>query len=212
MIGSRSDRIGLVASLARPGGNITGLPTSRTPSCVRSGSSCSANWCPQSTRWLVLNPAIHCRHRMRRVGKRRRAPCGQVGCLHRDPSARRIDAAFATIAGERPVRSSSAPTLFFATAIASSRWRSARSSYDLSHSSAIVDVGGLMSYGSQLFGSVSGRAAVYAGRILKATKPADLPVRAADQVRAGHQSEDRARCSASPFPRRCLQRADEVIE
>ena len=52
---------------------------------------------------------------------------------------------------------------------------------------------------------------IYAGRILKGDKPADLPVRAGDQVRAGHQPEDRQ--DARPHvPPTLLAIADEVIE
>jgi ABC-type uncharacterized transport system substrate-binding protein/mannose-6-phosphate isomerase-like protein (cupin superfamily) len=53
-----------------------------------------------------------------------------------------------------------------------------------------VESGGLMSYGFST-AELGRHAAVYVDKILRGAKPADLPVGATDQVRAGHQPQDR---------------------
>ena len=67
-----------------------------------------------------------------------------------------------------------------------------------------------MSYGANL--DSYNRMASMSTSILKGAKPADLPVHAADQVRAGRSTSRPPRRSASTVPPSLLARADEVIE
>ena len=73
-----------------------------------------------------------------------------------------------------------------------------------------AEIGGLVAYGIDNI-DMYRRAATYVDRILRGAKPADLPIAGADEVRAGHQPQDRQ--GARPrYPADLLARADEVIE
>jgi putative ABC transport system substrate-binding protein len=129
----------------------------------------------------------------------------------RATTSREIDAAFAMLAGER------ADALFVGSDgfFLSRRVQIAMLAVQRSIPAAFpsrenVEVGGLMSYGTNIADAWR-QAGSYAGRILKGTKPADLPVVQATKFELviNHQT---ARALGIEVPAMLLARADEVIE
>ena len=170
-------RLGLVTSLSRPGGNMTGVNIFVAELAAKR-LELLHTLVPTATRVAaLLNPAeptIFAAN-LRDV----EAAAGAMGLQLRVLKASTIadiDAAFATFASERPdaLFISSGP--FFINRSVQLAQLAARYAvpaiYDLR---PYPEVGGLMSYGTDIAGMYL-QVGVYTGRILKGASPADLPV------------------------------------
>jgi putative tryptophan/tyrosine transport system substrate-binding protein len=203
--------LGLVASLNRPGGNVTGvamlgvtLETKRfellhelVPTAALIG--------------VLVNPRnAQAEMQLQDVQKVARAIGQQILILNAS-TAGELEAAFAKLAQERAAALlvgadtffTSQPNLFAALTARHAMpaiypWRS--------H----VDAGGLMSYGTSLLDAYR-QTGIYAGRILKGEKPADLPVMQAVKFEFVVNLKT-AKALGLDLPPTLLATADEVIE
>ena len=205
-------RLGLVASLARPGGNLTGI-NFVSAELVAKRLELLRALVPAATRVAVLlNPAntANTETTLRDVEPAARAVGLQVQVLNADTS-HEIDAAFATIVRERPDALFSASSPYFTSRRIQLVQLAARHAIPATYPGRqYVEVGGLMSYGANV-ASAWRQLGVYAGRILKGAKPADLPVVQATKFELVINAQT-ARMLGLDVPPTLLARADEVIE
>ena len=205
-------RLGLVASLARPGGNLTGINI-LTAEVTATRLDLLRELMPSATRVSVLvNPvnATNTDTTLREMAAAARTTGLQVKVLNASTS-REIEAAFATLLHERPdALFVGAEPYFYGRRVqlvvlaASYRLPAIYSQRDF------VEAGGLMSYGTNIADAFR-QIGVYAGRILKGTKPADLPVVQASKFELVINLPT-ARVLGLEVPPMLLARADEVIE
>ena len=204
-------RLGLVASLARPGGNATGI-NFFSNELIAKRLELLRELVPAARRVAVLvNPAdANAGTVLRDVDTATRAMGLQVQTLDVSTGPD-IDAAFATFAHDRPdaVFISGGP-LFVSRRI-QLVLLAARHALPASYGSReYAEIGGLISYGTSLTDAYR-QIGIYAGRILKGAKPADLPVMQATKFELviNHAA---ARVLGLSVPPSLLARADEVIE
>src|SRR3984893_8849531 len=169
-------RLGHVASLARPGGNLTGINflnaelTAKRLELLR-------ELVPAAARVAVL---------VRPTGSSTEAPLRDMDLAARTmglqiqvfnaSNSREIDAAFETFARERPDALFVSPHPFFLSRRMQLTHLATRHVIPAAYALRdYAEAGGLMSYGASLTDAYR-QIGAYAGRILKGAKPADLPV------------------------------------
>jgi putative ABC transport system substrate-binding protein len=212
IVGEDPVRLGLVASLARPDGNLTGINFFNTELAAKRLELLRA-MVPGAARIAVLvNPAdaTTSEATLRDVEPAARAIGLQIHVLHAQTSGE-IDAAFERIARERPdaIFVGQAPYLNARRVqlVQLAARHAVPATYAGRESS---EIGGLMSYGSDIADAYR-QIGVYAGRILKGAKPANLPVAQASKFELVINAQT-ARMLGLAVPPSLLATADEVIE
>jgi putative ABC transport system substrate-binding protein len=211
-VGEDPVKLGLVASLARPGGNATGFNIFG-PEVVAKRLGLLHELVPKAVRVAVLvNPAnaTNAETTLRNVQEAARTIGLQIQIFNASTS-REIDAAFVTFARERPDALFVGPDAFFASRRVQLVTLTARDRIPAAYADRdIVTAGGLMNYNIDVTDSFR-QVGIYAGIILKGTKPAELPVVQSTKfefvINLGT-----ARLLGIEVPPTLLALADEVIE
>jgi putative ABC transport system substrate-binding protein len=204
-------RDGLVASLARPGGNVTGF-SNITIELLPKGLELLSELVPQArVIALLINPNNSTHERLaREVQEAARAKGVQLPIL-KAASANEIDAAFASLvrlhAGALLV---GADPFFFARRAQLLALGSRHAVPAIYWRREFAASGGLISYGPN-FPALYRQAGIYAGKILKGAKPADLPVQQPTRFELVINLKT-AQALGLTVPQALLARADEVIE
>ena len=176
-VGEDPVKLGLVASLARPGGNATGINLlNLETSAKRLGLL--HDLIPKAVRVAVLvNPANApiAETMLRDIPEAARVLGLQTQILNASTS-REIETAFAALVRDRAEALFVAPDAFFISRRVQFATLATHHRIPASYNNReTVEVGGLMSYGTDRI-DMSRQVGAYTGQILKGAKPADLPV------------------------------------
>jgi putative ABC transport system substrate-binding protein len=210
-VGEDPVSLGLITSLAGPGGNATGA-TFLAGELVAKRLELLRELVPAATRVAVLvNPTNpNAQSALREVEPAARSLGLQIQVLNASTN-REVDAAFATLVREQPDVLFVSPDGFFNSRRVQLVNLTSRHAIPAIYASReTAEVGGLMSYGTSIAAAYR-QAGVYTGRILNGARPADLPVVQASKfelvINAGT-----ARMLNLTIPSSLLATADEVIE
>jgi putative tryptophan/tyrosine transport system substrate-binding protein len=204
-------RLGLVASLNRPGGNVTGV--------AQLGVALEAKrlellheLVPTTTLIAMLvNPTnAQTKTQLEDLQTAARAIGWPILVLNAS-TARELETAFSTLVRERAGALLVGQDTFFTSEPALFATLTARYAIPaISPWRSHVEAGGLMSYGTSLLDAYR-QTGVYAGRILKGESPADLPIMQAVKFEFIINLKT-AKALGLTVPQSILVRADEVIE
>jgi ABC-type uncharacterized transport system substrate-binding protein len=203
---------GLIASFARPGGNVTGignLGRELTEKRVELLKQAAPNLARIGVVWNLTNEVheVMWKSEFQDIGRRTGVALLSLGVR----SASDIDQAFASLREQRGEAVLLMPDgLLFAQRSLIARLASQNRLPTIHWGPAEVEAGGLMSYGPDRI-EVSRQAAVYVGKILKGSKPADLPVEQPTKFELAINLKT-AKALGLTIPKSLLARADKVIQ
>jgi ABC-type uncharacterized transport system substrate-binding protein len=211
-VGEDPVRLGLVASLARPGGNVTGV-NFFTAEVAAKRLGLLRELAPRTTRVAVLvNPANAASAESTARDVRAAAPALglQVQMLNA-ATVCEIDTAYASLVRDRADALVVAGDGFFNSRRVQLAMLAVRHAIPATYSVRdYPEAGGLISYGTS-FADTFRQIGIYCGRILKGAKPADLPVLQSTKFELVVNMQA-ARMLSIEVPPMLLARADEVIE
>jgi putative ABC transport system substrate-binding protein len=211
-VGEDPVKLGLVASLARPGGNTTGI-NFFVREVAAKRLQLLHDLVPKALRVAVLvNPAnpVSAESTLRNVQEAAPTIGLQIQILNAGTTGE-IDAAFAAFARERPDALFVASDGFFTSRGVQFATLAARDRIPAAYGAReLVAAGGLMSYGTDV-ADMYRQVGAYAGSILKGAKPADLPVVQSTKFELVINLQT-ARALGIEVPPGLLATADEVIE
>jgi putative ABC transport system substrate-binding protein len=205
-------KLGLVASLARPGGNLTGV-NFFFGELVPKRLELLRELVPAMTRVAVfVNPGNPARAELH---AREAETAGRAMGLHIQifnvGSSGDIDATFAAFARERPDALFVSPDPYFTVRRVQLATLAARHAIPTSFAAREpVDAGGLISYGPNINDAYR-QTGVYTGRVLKGAKPSDLPIAQSSKFDLVINART-AQMLGLTLPPSLLATADEVIE
>jgi putative ABC transport system substrate-binding protein len=203
---------GLIASLARPGGNVTGVSGYAGLETVAKQLELLKETVPKIRRVAILSNPANAYHQlaMREVNVAARSLGVQLQLLEaRGPNE--FDGAFAAMAKERVGALLVLSDVIFNSHRTRLADLAARSRLPAAYGNReSVEAGGLMSYGPS-FLDLHRRAATYVDKILKGVKPAELPVEQPTKFELVINLKT-AKALGLTIPPSLLRQADELIQ
>jgi putative ABC transport system substrate-binding protein len=210
-VGEDPVKLGLVASLARPGGNLTGINFFANELAAKR-LALLHELAPKAVRIAVLiNPANPATESfLRDIPEAARALGLQIHVLNASTKSE-IEAAFAILVRDRAEALYVAGDVFFTSRRVQLATLAAANRIPASYPSReAVEAGGLMGYDADRAGMYR-QVGTYTGQILKGAKPADLPVLQSTKFEFVINLQT-ARALGLDVPLHLQQLADEVIE
>jgi putative ABC transport system substrate-binding protein len=207
--------LGLVASLAHPGGNVTGVTISTDPAFSGKGLELLKEAVPSISRVAILWDSSNTPERLSLDAQQAVASNLRLKLLLHDEnglnSARELDAILSEIIEER------ADSVFVHPGFINSKYKKQIIDFTLTNRlpslgqfGRYAEDGGLLYYYADWL-ALRRRAATYVDKIFKGAKPADLPVEQPTKFELVINLKT-AQVLGLTVPHSLLQRADEVIE